>query len=114
MVRTARARSEDMASRLALARSYTKNGSGEPLSTSALAHLAGLVRTHVYLIESRKRTNFTIDTVERLATVLGVSLDWLYAGRGTPPDPESVLVAVRKSEAAFTAKPTKPARAKHA
>lgn len=100
MARPTRSRPQDMADRLALARSYTKNGSGGPLSTSALARLAGLVRTHVYLIESRKRTNFTIDTIAQLADVLGVSIDWLYAGKGLPPDRETVLAAVRKCEAA--------------
>jgi transcriptional regulator with XRE-family HTH domain len=93
-----------MASRLALARSFTRNGSGEPLSTSALARLAGLVRTHVYLIESRKRTNFTIDTIAHLAEVLGVSIDWLYNGTGDTPSPEVILNAVRRSEAALAAK----------
>jgi transcriptional regulator with XRE-family HTH domain len=90
--------SDGIAERLLLARSYTANGLGDPLSSSQVSQLAGLVRTHVWLIETSARTNFTIDTIARIAEVLGVSLDWLYRGVGRAPTPGSVRAAIARAK----------------
>lgn len=89
---------ESIAERLQLARSYTTNGSGEPLSSSQVSKLAGLVRTHVWLIETKARDNFTIDTIDRIAGVLGLSLDWLCRGAGRAPTVGSVRAAINRAK----------------
>lgn len=61
---------------------------------STLDRLAGLAEGHVRLIETGRRPNPEAATLEPLACVLGVSLDWLIAGKGVPPSEEQVKAAV--------------------
>lgn len=64
----------DLATRLREAR--TKKA----MSARSLAKAAGLASAHVALIESRRRTTVAADTLEKLARVLDVSIDWLVTG----------------------------------
>ena len=58
------------------------------VSASELDNISGLTRNHVSKIESGKIKDVTTAVAERLATVLGVSLDWLISGRGEAPKPK--------------------------
>lgn len=69
------------------------------LSGSELARLSGLARSHVQLIESGARMALQADTLLALATVLGVSLDWLVRGLGEEPSPETIRAAVEVARA---------------
>lgn len=56
--------------------------------------------THVSLIESGVRESPQADTLEKLARVLGITLDWLIAGTGPLPSKRAVLAAVERARAA--------------
>lgn len=64
----------DLATRLREAR--LKKG----MTARALSKSAGLASAHVALIESRRRTTVAGDTLDKLARVLDVSIDWLVTG----------------------------------
>lgn len=68
------------------------------LSASALSELAGLTRSHVSLIEKGGRRRETVDarTLSALADVLGISMDWLFAGKGDRPAREAICQAVEE------------------
>lgn len=69
------------------------------LSARHLARLADIAPSHVSLIESAKiDPRVEARTVERLAMVLGTSIDWLYSGRGETPSQETVTAAVARAE----------------
>lgn len=74
------------------------------LSQRDLAKLAGLTPTHVATIESstlpRGPENIAARTVASIATVLGSSIDWLYAGAGRKPRPHQVAKAVARANTA--------------
>ena len=67
----------------------------QDLSASELDELAGLRRGHVSAIELGRRANVEVRTANKLAAVLGVSMDWLINGVGLEPDAGSVQDAVR-------------------
>jgi len=76
------------------------------LSAKALDVLADLTPGHTTLIETGRRADPSASTVEALASVLGVTLDWLVTGEGREPSERSVRAAV---DAARRAKSPKPA-----
>lgn len=64
------------------------------ISGRELDRLAGLGEGHVRLIETGERPRIESATAMKLAATLGVSLDWLIAGRGAPPTRDEVAKAV--------------------
>jgi transcriptional regulator with XRE-family HTH domain len=73
------------------------------LSCRELSTLAKLgAPTHVALIESETRGRVAASTLVQLADVLGVSLDWLAAGKGTRPDEEMIRRSVERARRAKT------------
>lgn len=71
----------------------------EKLSSRELSELAELADTHVRLIERGERLAPSVETISRLACVLGVSLDWLIRGDGPEPTAEHVRAAVERARA---------------
>lgn len=69
------------------------------LSQRELASLAGLSPSHVGLIEQGRVDDLGSDAAARLATVLGVSLDWLVRGIGRCPAAAELTAAVTKAKA---------------
>lgn len=68
------------------------------LSARGLAQLAEIAPSHVSLIEKTEgESRVAIRTVEKLARVLGTTLDWLYSGRGVAPTDDDVVAAVSKA-----------------
>lgn len=61
-------------------------GAREKLGVGAreLDRLAGLREGHTSIIEARGR-DIETDTAAKIATALGVSLDWLISGKGEGP-----------------------------
>lgn len=72
-----------------------------PLSARELASLAGIAGSHVSLIESGDKENPSPKTLQAICVVLGVSMDWLYAGVGEEPSSETVNEAVASARARF-------------
>lgn len=70
------------------------------VSASKLSRLAGLNRVHVGLIEGNEQSRIEAGTAEKLAKVLGCSLDWLISGNGKPPSDRAVHAAVLAAEVA--------------
>jgi transcriptional regulator with XRE-family HTH domain len=71
------------------------------LKQRELDRLASLCGGHVWQIESGRRDrNPTLSTLDRLATALGLRLDWLVHGKGPPPKPDEVARAALKAAAA--------------
>ena len=71
------------------------------LSARELDRLAGLrAEGHTSLIESGVVQNVTMDTAGKLASALGLTLDWLVSGRGEAPTAPSVQAAVDAARAA--------------
>lgn len=68
------------------------------LSARALCALAGLTKSHVGQLEEGRYPSVEVTTLEKLATVFDVSLDWLYAGRGRRPTKAEILAAVRRAQ----------------
>ena len=64
------------------------------ITARELDRLACTTEGHASLIESGVVQNITLETAGKLASVLGVSLDWLLSGRGTPPSAASVQMSV--------------------
>jgi transcriptional regulator with XRE-family HTH domain len=54
------------------------------LSARELSEAAGLSPGYVALIESGAKSNISVKTATRLATALGVPLQWLIAGEPPP------------------------------
>jgi transcriptional regulator with XRE-family HTH domain len=73
------------------------------LSAGALDGLAGLTRGHVNAIEAGRKANVEGKTAQKIARVLGVSLDWLINGEGDPPDAQVVIAAVERARATLAA-----------
>lgn len=64
------------------------------LTSSELAELAGLHRTHLSNLETGARNGVEGKTAVALSGVLGVSTDWLLTGKGDAPTVEQVRAAV--------------------
>lgn len=73
------------------------------LAARELDRLADTTEGHTSLIESGVVQNITLDTAGKLAGVLGVTLDWLLAGRGTAPSAASVQMSVDAARASYVA-----------
>lgn len=71
------------------------------LSARELSALAGLAASHVSHIETGK--GCSSETLAEICRVLGVTMDWLYLGRGTAPELEAVRVAVARARRASAA-----------
>lgn len=69
-------------------------------SLSKVAHLAG---GHVGLIESGEIETPDLKTLTKLASVLGVSVEWLLFGSGTEPRPRTVRRAWERALREFNA-----------
>ena len=52
---------------------------------SELDHKAGLTRGHTWQIENGRKPKIEVETAQKLAAALGVSLDWLVNGKGEGP-----------------------------
>lgn len=74
------------------------------LSTRELDRLAGFPEGHTWMLEDRvpKRGPETT-SVDSIARVLGISLDWLIRGEGRGPKSKDVNAAVKKARAAARA-----------
>lgn len=98
--------------RLAFARSLSG------LSQYRLSKLARLYKSHVGLLESGRPSGeggpprgerVDADTARKIADVLGLSLDWLIAGKGDAPTEEQVRSAAQKALATFAEDDAAPA-----
>ena len=70
------------------------------LSPFRLSKLAGLSRSAIWLIEDGQREPRET-TLERIAPVLGVTVEWLAEGKGKAPRAATVRLAVAKAEVAL-------------
>jgi transcriptional regulator with XRE-family HTH domain len=55
------------------------------LSASSLDAVAGLTRGHTWQIETGRKPRIELETASKLASALGVSIDWLVRGEGLGP-----------------------------
>ena len=62
-------------------------------TAKGLDRVAGLTEGHTTMIESGRRPRIEAGTAQALADALGVSLDWLIAGRGEGPKSNAAKVA---------------------
>jgi DNA-binding XRE family transcriptional regulator len=62
-----------------------------------LDRLAGLSEGHTANIESGRRPNIEARTASAIATVLGLSLDWLVSDAGSPPSEAAIRDSVARS-----------------
>lgn len=85
---------DSLSSRLAHARSLSG------LSAKALDRLSGLTPGHVSAIESEVKKEVGAATVAKIATALGISLDWLVSGKDPAPTERAIRRAVSRSAAA--------------
>jgi len=67
------------------------------ISARRLDKLAKLSAGHARAIETGRKQTVEASTARKLASVLGVTLDWLLCGTGRRPTPESVRAAVAAS-----------------
>lgn len=88
---------ESISTRIATARQLAGD-----LSAAQLGILAGLSKSVVALIESGERKNPESKTVSAIASVLGVSTDWLLNGTGRPPTAALVKAAIARAEESRT------------
>jgi transcriptional regulator with XRE-family HTH domain len=71
----------------------------DKLSAEELSRLAGLSAAHVRLIETDQKPGAAGTTLLRIADVLGVTVDWLIAGKGESPDADHVRQSVTDARA---------------
>jgi transcriptional regulator with XRE-family HTH domain len=72
------------------------------ISQADLGELAGLTAAGVGRIERGERTQLFASTVASIAKVFGVSIDWLWDGKGLEPSADGVRAMVawsRKQQA---------------
>ena len=70
------------------------------LSGRKLSALAGLkANGHAASIERLSPDRISMETVAKIADVFGVSVDWLYRGRGKLPSDRRILAAVAEAQA---------------
>ena len=65
--------------------------------------LAGLTENHTRAIERKYGTRIQVDTIEKIATAIGVSPSWLSFGDGEIPSEEQIRRAVEESRKKSTA-----------
>lgn len=59
--------------------------------------LAGLTENHTRAIERKYGTRIQVDTIEKIASAIGVSPSWLSFGDGDVPTEEQVRTAVEEA-----------------
>lgn len=84
---------------------WLRSVSGAP-SQRDICGRAGLVTTHLSLLESGQRCDANAETIERLANVYGVSMEWLWKGKGKQPS----LVTVKRAVESVPRSPRKRKR----
>lgn len=68
------------------------------LKARELDRLAGITEGHTSFIENGKIANPSTDTARALAHVLGLSLDYLLSGVGSPPTEGEIRTAVASAQ----------------
>ncbi len=68
-------------------------------SRRELSVLAGLSQAHLGMIERNPGASPTAETVEKVAEVLGITLDWLIAGKGADPLAADLKAALKAARA---------------
>lgn len=77
------------------------------LPAKQLDRLAGLKPGTCWAVENSATGNSESNTLDKLTTVLGLSLDYVVRGEGEEPTAESVQVAVDAARAAMPEVPAK-------
>lgn len=72
---------------------YARSSAG--ISSRELDRLAGTVEGHASMIERGDRPRVEVDTADKLARALGLSLDWLVRGTGRKPARRRLVAAIR-------------------
>ena len=67
------------------------------LSQRELDRLAGITEGHSNALERDPRHGVTAAIVTRLAAVFGVTIDWLYCGKGPTPSDSDIMRAVQRT-----------------
>lgn len=67
------------------------------LTPRELDQLAGLNRGHVLKLEDGRRPTPTVATLQRLASVFGISVGYLATGEGEEPSQEALIEAAYKA-----------------
>ena len=80
------------------------------LSRHELAELAGISASYPGLIESGRRTDVGVGFAEKLASVVGATLDHLIRGTGPAPSDAEIEAAVTKARRRLAAKRDRHAR----
>lgn len=71
------------------------------LSTKELDRLAGLTAGHTWAVENSKSGNADTVTLDKIAAVLGLSLDYLVRGEGREPGAAKVRAAIETARASL-------------
>ena len=87
------------------ARDATSSDADGPLSAREMSRLAGLSESMWGLLEAGEKTGPSAKTMVSIATLLGVTTDWIIARRGPDPSEESVRAAVERARAGHDAPP---------
>lgn len=65
-----------------------------------LDRLTGLREGHVAMLEKRSNTRVEARTISLIAEVFGVSMEWLYRGRGRAPSPQTIAMPLARARRA--------------
>ena len=84
--------------------SFAREAAG--LSSRRVSALAGIAQALTGQIERGVTHAPTTDTIQKIASVLGVTIDWLVTGAGPMPEPETIRQAAARAEAAYAARLT--------
>ncbi len=71
------------------------------MSQRELCRVADLNENQISLIERGKRENIETDSAKAIASVFGVTLDWLIGGIGGPPDASDVAISAGAAVARY-------------
>ena len=86
--------------RLKWARFAARNADEKEPSARSMSELAGLSVAMWALLESGDRTSPAASTILAIASAIGVSAEWLFAGEGAAPTEADVHAAVERTRAA--------------
>jgi transcriptional regulator with XRE-family HTH domain len=67
------------------------------MSARTLDALAGLQPGHTRIIETKEAGRVAAETIRKIASVFGVSLDWLFAGTGRRPSDAKIRAAAEQA-----------------
>lgn len=73
------------------------------LPARELDRLAGVSPGQTWAIENSKSGNADTKTLDKLASVLGLSLDYLVRGQGKRPPPSAIRAAVEAARTEYAA-----------